>query len=81
MTNGDGQKNLPVDGMTQTTVAPVIWADANGDHVIDDAEMLQASYTVDEMQGVHIDWPQLEKLWDAGKYEWNAEKGKFTSVR
>lgn len=81
VSSSDGQLTIPVAGESSVKIAPVLWADGNGDFVIDDAEMLQASYTVDEMQGVHIDWGKLEKLWDAGKYRWDAEKGDFFPVR
>jgi hypothetical protein len=53
------------------------WADLNGDNVIDDAEMLQASETVDRLTGVHIDWEQLEEIWDAGSYRWDETKARF----
>jgi len=81
VSNADRQSKVEVDGMERITVAPVVWADSNGDFVIDDAEMLQASYTVDEMEGVLIDWPMLERLWDAGRYAWNDEKHNFVPVR
>ena len=76
-----GQASFPVEGKSSVAIAPVLWADSNGDFVIDDAEMLEASYTVDEMQGVHIEWVQLEKLWDAGRYRWDENKRDFLPVR
>jgi transcriptional regulator with XRE-family HTH domain len=53
------------------------WADLDGDNVIDDAEMLQASETVDRLTGVHIDWEQLEEIWDAGSYRWDEKKDQL----
>jgi len=76
-----GQSTLTVNGDDSVSMGPVLWADSNGDSVIDDAEMLQASYTVDEMQGVHIDWGKLEKLWDAGQYHWDEKQKDFLPVR
>jgi len=76
-----GQQSIPVTGMEDIQVGPILWADVNGDNVIDDAEMLQASYLVDEMKGVHIDWQMLERLWDAGHYRWDAAKEDFVPVR
>jgi hypothetical protein len=35
-------------------MAPFQWADLNGDNVIDDSEMLQASDTVDRMKDIHL---------------------------
>lgn len=78
---GDGQSAVPVYGEGRVPVAPVLWADLNGDGRIDDGEMLQASYTVDEMAGVQIDWLELERLWNAGGYRWDDARGKFVPVK
>jgi hypothetical protein len=58
-----------------------LWADLNGDNLIDDGEMLQASDTVDEMRGVHINWDLLENIWDAGSYKWDVRKQGFVPVK
>jgi len=80
--SADG-KNAPssVSGATQLTVGMVLWADLNADGSVDDAEMLDASYVVDEMSGVHLDWKLLESIWDAGKYRWDADKRQFLPVK
>jgi len=70
---GGGSAPSSVLGMSRVRVAPYQWADLNGDNVVDDAEMLQASETVDLMKGVHLDWKQLEEIWDAGGYRWEAK--------
>jgi len=66
-----------VGGISGAKVHTHIWADQNGDDVVDDVEMLSASDTVDLMQGVHLDWNLLEKIWDAGGYTWDAETYSF----
>jgi transcriptional regulator with XRE-family HTH domain len=71
----------PVLGEMQIKVAPFLWADLNGDNLIDDGEMLQASDTVDEMKGVHINWELLENIWDAGSYKWDVRKQGFVPVK
>jgi len=71
---------VPVHGDGRVAVAPVLWADQNGDGRIDDSEMLQASYTVDDMAGVKIDWLELEHLWNAGGYRWDDRKQIFLPV-
>lgn len=81
VSGGEGQETIPVHGDNSVAMGPVLWADSNGDSVIDDAEMLQASYTVDEMKGVHIDWGKLERLWDAGKYHWDEKQKDFLPVK
>jgi len=79
--SADSQAAVPVQGEGRVAVAPILWADLDGDGQIDDAEMLQASYTVDEMAGVHIDWPELERLWNAGGYRWDDGKGRFMPAK
>lgn len=66
-----------VTGDEGTKVGPYIWADENGDGRVDDAEMLNASDVVETMQGVHLNWTQLEKVWDAGGYFWDDQKRDF----
>jgi len=71
------QSAVPIQGESTVTVAPVHWVDANADGRIDDAEMLEGSFTIEDMAGVHIDWVDLENLWDAGSYAWDKQKGRF----
>ncbi len=78
--SGEGQA-VPTQGAGRIAVRPFHWADQNGDKVIDDTEMLQASYTVDEMSGVHIDWLELERLWSAGGYRWHDTLQKFVPAK
>ena len=68
---------VPVLGKSKIVVAPIHWADIDGNGHIDDGEMLEASFTIEDMSGVHIDWNDLEKLWAAGSYTWNKKLGKF----
>lgn len=78
---GGGKTAVPVNGDGRVSVAPVLWADLNGDGHIDDSEMLQASHTVDAMSGVHIDWLELERMWNAGGYRWDEERRRFVAVK
>lgn len=70
-----------IGGFGSMTVAPFVWADINGDRIVDDTEMLQASDAFDEMQGVHLDWSSLEKIWDAGGYSWDHQRQDFKPER
>lgn len=70
-----------VAGDAAITVAPYNWSDLNGDGSIDDAEMLEASQAFEEMEGVHLDWKELERLWDAGRYRFDAAGRRFLPVR
>ena len=71
--------NVPtgVQGANEITVGPYLWADLNGDGRVDDSEMLSASDTFDEMKGVHLNWNQLEDIWDAEGYRWDPKQKVF----
>lgn len=71
------QSAVPVQGKSSLIVAPIHWADADGDQRINDGEMLEASFTIEDMAGVHFDWNALEQIWSAGSYSWSAEQKKF----
>lgn len=76
--NPDGRHApTPVEGQRDIEISPFLWADLNGDQKIDDSEMLSASDTFDEMKGVHLDWSQLEDIWDAGAYRWDQKRQQF----
>lgn len=76
-----GSVPASVNGVNRTKIAGFLWADQNGDQIVDDAEMLQASDTLDQMRGIHLDWAALEEIWDAGSYIWDPKKERFTPVR
>lgn len=71
------QSAVPVQGEGKIHVAPIHWVDTSGDGRIDDPEMLEGSYTIEDMAGVHIDWNDLEAIWAAGSYQWDAKKERF----
>ncbi len=79
--SGNDRASAAVAGDVGVKVAPIHWADADGDGRIDDVEMLDTSYFVDEMVGVHIDWDRLERFWAAGGYRWDAQKQEFLPVQ
>lgn len=72
---------VKVGGAAEVRVSPHLWADLNGDNVVDDGEMLLASEMFDEMKGVHLDWKHLETIWDAGQYQWLQEEHRFAPAK
>lgn len=68
-------------GETEMKVAPYSWADLNGDSTIDDAEMLEASQTFEDLDGVHLEWKDLERLWDAGLYRFDPVGRRYLPVK
>ncbi|MBE0502712.1 MAG: helix-turn-helix transcriptional regulator [Desulfuromonadales bacterium] len=73
------EKNQAISsvGETEMTVGPYNWSDLDGDSSIDDAEMLEASLAFEELEGVHLDWKDLERLWDAGHYRFDPVGRRF----
>lgn len=71
------QSSVQIQGESTIAVAQVHWVDSDGNGQIDDVEMLEGSFTIEDMAGVHIDWDDLEKLWDAESYVWDEGKKKF----
>ncbi len=71
------QSAVPIQGESKIAVAPVHWVDSDGNGQIDDGEMLEGSFVIEDMAGVHIDWQDLEEIWDAGSYSWDDQRGKF----
>jgi len=73
------EKNQAISsvGETEMTVGPYNWSDLDGDSSIDDAEMLEASLAFEELEGIHLDWKDLERLWDAGHYRFDPVGRRF----
>lgn len=72
---------IDVQGGTSMEVGPFLWADGNGDRVVDDVEMLAASGAIEEMKGIHLEWGQLEEIWSSEGYVWELDKGRFLPRR
>ncbi len=80
--NPDGRRfEVPLEDSGEIQVQPIHWADTNGNQIIDDLEILEVSDLIDASGRLHLGWEQIEKLWDAGGYEWNAKQKSFVPVR
>ena len=80
--NPDGRRfETSLETAGQMEVKPLHWADTNGNQVIDDLEILEVSDVIDEAGRLHLGWEQIEKLWDAGGYRWDYDKGEFVPRR
>ena len=79
--NPDGQHTAvaPINkGSLQ--VKPLHWADTNGNHIIDDMEILAVSEITEHSGDLDLGWDQIEQLWEAGGYEWQPKLRKFVPV-
>lgn len=77
---GQKARSFPTSGAARSTVAPVHWADDNGDGMIDDNEIIPAFYLTDEMKGLGLDWKTIEAIWSGKGYAWDRQRG-FTVKR
>ena len=79
--NPDGQRSvIPVSAQEAMQVAPLHWADVDGNHIIDDMEILEISDLFDETAEFRSEWERIEEIWDAGGYRWNEAAGHFVSL-
>ena len=68
-------------GDSALTVYGVHWADDNGDGRIDDDEIMPAYYLTEEMQGLGLDWKEIESIWSGKGYRWVEGTHEFQVVR
>ncbi len=74
-----GKKQEVVTGGTLTmTLAPVHWADIDGDHVISDDEVLEAYDKFGKLPGLDRELDQVEEIWMGTGYRWEAESKTIT---
>lgn len=80
--NPDGQRfSLSVPAVETLRIAPLHWADTNGNSKIDDLEILDVSDKVDASQQIHYDWDLIEEMWDAGGYLYDAQQHLFLPLK
>jgi transcriptional regulator with XRE-family HTH domain len=64
-------------GADQLVIQHIHWADLNADGVIDDDEMLDASYLSENMAGFSFDLDSIEQLWIEDHYYWDEDSQGF----
>ncbi len=80
--NPNGQRfSISIPSTGTLKIAPLHWADMNGNSVIDDLEILDVSDMVDEAEQIHFGWDLIEKMWDAGAYRYDQKKHQFFPVK
>ena len=78
---GGISRRSPSTGDMALTVDLVHWADDNGDGRIDDDEIMPAYYLTEEMQGLGLDWKEIEAIWSGKGYRWVEGTHEFQVVR
>jgi len=76
-----GGGRIRIGGDSRSHVMERHWADLNGDHVIDDVEVLGAYETIEELTGFHLDWDTVVGIWDAGGYGFDSAERRFIPAR
>ncbi len=80
--NPDGQHSVvSLKSIGTMQVKPFHWADRNGDRSIDDMEILELSDLMEESGPLYLDWDLIETIWEAGSYQWQADKKQFVPVQ
>ena len=79
--DGGVTRRETIGGGKLLTVAGIHWADTNGEHRIDDNEIMPAYYLTEEMKGLGLDWKSIETIWSARGYTWNDRQKSFEVVR
>jgi transcriptional regulator with XRE-family HTH domain len=80
--NPDGRRyEVALQNVGAMRVEALHWADTNGNQIIDDLEILEVSDLVDAAGKLHLDWDLIEKIWDAGGYQWDEKKNQFVPAQ
>jgi transcriptional regulator with XRE-family HTH domain len=61
----------PIRGEQQLQITGVHWADQNGDHRIDDTEIMPAYYLCEEFRPLGLEWKLIETIWNSRGYAWD----------
>lgn len=76
--NPEGQRFSIVTASTGSLrIAPLHWADVDGNSQIDDLEILEVSDRIDQAENIHYDWDLVERMWDAGAYKYDLKTQSF----
>lgn len=74
-----GRNRFELIGANKLVVAKIHWADLNGDGLIDDDEMLDATYLSESMPDLPLDLNAVEDLWIEEVYHWDPQSLRFVS--
>ena len=72
-----GEATTTIAGSGQMTVKPYHWADSNGDNRVDDEEILVVYDRFGDVQEFAALRDEVDRLWTAGGYRWDASTGTY----
>ncbi len=80
--NPDGRRfEVALQNVGTMEVQALHWADTNGNHIIEDLEILEVSDLATAAGKLHLEWDLIEKIWDTGGYQWDEEENQFVPLR
>jgi transcriptional regulator with XRE-family HTH domain len=68
-----------IESTGEMRVKSLHWVDADGNHVIDDIEILDLSILPEEPGPLPLGWEAIEELWQAEGYHWDAQQSRFVA--
>ena len=74
------QSAVALSSVGDIKVAPLHWADNNGNGVIDDMEILELSEMTEKTGPLDLNWDLIEEIWKEGSYRWDSDKRQFRPV-
>ncbi|MEA3465813.1 MAG: helix-turn-helix transcriptional regulator [Thermodesulfobacteriota bacterium] len=74
-----GRSRCELLGASRLVISHVHWADLNADYIIDDDEMLDASYLSKNMANLSLNLDAVEDLWIEEHYYWDEQFSRFRS--
>lgn len=72
------KQEFPVSGDASLRLAPVHWADIDGDYIISDDEVLEAYDKFGKLSGLARELDQVEEIWMGSGYRWDAQTKTIT---
>lgn len=75
-----GGSAATISGSSSLTCSNFHWADTNQDGRIDDDEILAAYDTFGALDALGFDWAEIDNIWSAQGYHWDAKKKKYIII-
>lgn len=76
-TGNDGGISFPITGPHNIRPTTFHWADANGDNVINDQEILAVYDQYGDLEQLGLDIDLIEEIWLGSGYSWNEKKKTY----
>ena len=73
------KQEADISGDDSLRLAPVHWADTNGDFIISDDEILEVYDKFGGLPGLALDLDSIEEIWIGSGYRWN-KKGQTITI-